>query len=435
MITPITGLIGTLLMLFVMLFLRIPVGFAMGLMGFLGMAYVVNWNAALGLIGTDLWNTFSSYGLTVIPMFIFMGQICFYSEVNQRLYNAAYKWFGRVRGGLGITTVMACAGFAAICGSNTATAATMTAVALPEMKKYNYDPILSSGSIAAGSTLGVVIPPSVVLVVYGIYTGESIGKLFFGSFVPGLVLAVIMAAIVYIMCIVRPTWGPQGPKFSLMARIKALPDAIDMVLMFGIIMFSLYAGWFTPSEAGAAGTVVAIIISLVRRKLTWKGFLNAVVDTVRISCMIFLLVAGAVIFGRFLAVTRLPYEAAEWVSNLPVSNWMILWSMLVIYIIGGCVMDALAFLLITVPIFFPVAQRLGYDPIWFGVIITIVTTMGAITPPVGINAYVVSGMSKDIQLSTVFRGVVWFLPSFIITIILIEIFPELVTYFAGLIKY
>ncbi len=435
MISPLTGLIGTFLMLFVMLFLRTPVGFAMGLMGFLGMVYAVNWNAALGLIGTDLWNTFSSYGLTVIPMFIFMGQICFYSEVNQRLYNAAYKWFGRVRGGLGITTIMACAGFAAICGSNTATAATMTSVALPEMKKYKYDPILSSGSIAAGSTLGVVIPPSVVLVVYGIYTGESIGKLFFGSFVPGLILAAIMAAIVYLMCIVHPSWGPQGPKFSLMERIKALPDAIDMVLMFGIIMYSLYAGYFTPSEAGAAGSVVAVIIALLRRKLTWKGFVNAIIDTVRISCMIFLLVAGAVVFGRFLAVTRLPYEAAEWVSNLPVASWMILWAMMVIYMIGGCVMDALAFLLITVPIFYPVAQRLGYDPIWFGVMITVVTTMGAVTPPVGISAYVVSGMAKDIQLSTVFRGVIWFLPSFIIAMILLEVFPELVTYFAGLIRF
>ncbi len=435
MISPLTGLIGTFLMLFVMLFLRVPVGFAMGLMGFLGMAYAVNWNAALGLIGTDLWNTFSSYGLTVIPMFIFMGQICFYSEVNQRLYNSAYKWFGRIRGGLGITTIMACAGFAAICGSNTATAATMTSVALPEMKKYKYDPILSSGSIAAGSTLGVVIPPSVVLVVYGIYTGESIGKLFFGSFVPGLILASLMAAIVYLMCIVHPSWGPQGPKFSLMERIKSLPDAIDMVLMFGIIMYSLYAGYFTPSEAGAAGSVVAIIIALLRRKLTWKGFVNAIIDTVRISCMIFLLVAGAVVFGRFLAVTRLPYEAAEWVSNLPVASWMILWAMMVIYMIGGCVMDALAFLLITVPIFYPVAQRLGYDPIWFGVMITVVTTMGAVTPPVGISAYVVSGMAKDIQLSTVFRGVIWFLPSFIIAMILLEVFPELVTYFAGLIKF
>jgi len=435
MITPLTGLFGTLIMLAVMLFLRIPVGFVMALMGFLGLIYAISWDAALGMIGTDLWQTFSSYGLTVIPMFILMGQICFYSQVNERLYNAAYRWFGHIKGGLAITTVMACAGFAAICGSNTATAATMTTVALPEMKKYKYAPILTSGSIAAGSTLGVVIPPSVVLVVYGIYTGQSIGKLFFGSFVPGVILAAIMALTVYIMCVIHPEWGPKGPKFSSFERIKAIPDAVDMLLMFGIIMYSLYAGLFTPSEAGAAGSVVAIIISLIRRKLTWKGFMGAIIDTLRISCMIFMLVAGAVLFGRFLAVTRLPYVAAEWVAQLPVPHWMIFWSMMVIYIIGGCVMDALAFLLITVPIFFPVAQQMGYDPIWFGVAITIVTTMGAITPPVGISAYIVSGMAKDIPLSTVFKGVLWFIPSYILTIIAIEVFPKLVLFFANLVRY
>lgn len=435
MITPLTGLYGLLIMLAVMLFLRIPVGFVMAFMGFFGLAYTISWDAALGMIGTDLWQTFSSYGLTVIPMFIFMGQICFYSQVNERLYNAAYKWFGHVKGGLAITTIMACAGFAAICGSNTATAATMTAVALPEMKKYRYSPILTSGSIAAGSTLGVVIPPSVVLVVYGIYTGQSIGKLFFGSFVPGVILAFMMALTVYVMCLSNPDWGPKGPATALYEKIKALPDAIDMVLMFGIIMVSLYAGFFTPSEAGAAGSVVAIIISLIRRKLTWKGFIGSIVDTLRITCMIFVLVAGAVLFGRFLAVTRLPYVSADWVAGLPIPHWMIFWAMMIIYIIGGCVMDALAFLLITVPIFFPVAQQMGYDPIWFGVTITLVTTMGAVTPPVGISAYIVSGMSKDVPLSTVFKGVVWFLPSYIITLILIEIFPKLIISFAGLVRY
>jgi tripartite ATP-independent transporter DctM subunit len=368
-------------------------------------------------------------------MFILMGQICFYSQVNERLYNAAYKWFGKVRGGLATTTILACAGFAAICGSNTATAATMTVVALPEMKKYNYNPILSSGSIAAGSTLGVVIPPSVVLVVYGIYTGQSIGKLFFGSFMPGLILAGCMVLTVYLMCSLHPTWGPKGPNFGIMDRLKALPDALDMVMLFGIIMYSLYAGLFTPSEAGAAGTVVAILISIARRKFTWKGFVGAVVDTLRITCMIFMLIAGAVIFGRFLAITRLPFEAAEWVAGLPVPDWMILWAMLIIYIIGGCVMDALAFLLITVPIFYPVALQLGYDPIWFGVMITLVTTMGAITPPVGISAYIVSGMAKDIPLATVFKGVVWFIPSYIITMVLMEVFPEIVTFFSALVRY
>lgn len=435
MITPALGVYGTLLMLGVMLLLKMPVGFVMAFMGFLGIVYTISWDAALGMIGTDLWNTFSSYGLTVIPMFILMGQICFYSQVNERLYNAAYKWFGKVRGGLATTTILACAGFAAICGSNTATAATMTVVALPEMKKYKYDPILTSGSIAAGSTLGVVIPPSVVLVVYGIYTGQSIGKLFFGSFVPGLVLALIMVLTVYTMCFLNPTWGPKGPDFGTWEKIKALPGALDMVVLFGIIMFSLYAGLFTPSEAGAAGSVVAILISMARRKFTWKGFVGSVIDTLRISCMIFMLVAGAVIFGRFLAVTRLPFVAAEWVAGLPVPAWMILWAMLIIYIIGGCVMDALAFLLITVPIFYPVALQLGYDPIWFGVIITVVTTLGAITPPVGISAYIVSGMAKDIPLATVFKGVIWFIPSYLLTLVVMEIFPQIVTYFAGLVKY
>jgi len=433
--TPVDGIIWTLFMLACMFFLRIPVGFVMAIVGFIGIGYGVSWKAALNMVGTDLWQTFSAYGLTVIPMFVLMGQICFYSEVNERLYRTAYRWFGSIRGGLAITTIMACAGFAAICGSNTATAATMTAVALPEMKKYRYDPLIISGSIASGSTLGVVIPPSVVLVVYGIYTGLSIGKLFFGSFVPGLVLAGIMAITAFIMCAIRPELGPEGPKTSFLEKIKSLPDAIDMVLLFGIIMVSLYAGVFTPSEAGAAGSVVAIIISLLRRKLTFKRFFSSVVDTLRVSCMIFMLVAGATLFGRFLAVTRLPYVAAEWVASLPYPPWVILWSMLIIYIIGGCVMDALAFLLITIPIFFPVAQKLGYDPIWFGVVLTVVTTMGAVTPPVGISAYVVSGMSKEIPLSTVFKGVFWFLPSYIIVLIILCIFPSLVTFFSGLVRY
>ncbi len=433
--TPIDGAIWTILMLCAMLLLRIPVGFLMGIAGFLGIGYAVSWKAALNTVATDIWQTFSAYGLTVIPMFVLMGQICFYSQVNERLYRTAYKWFGSIRGGLAITTIMACAGFAAICGSNTATAATMTAVALPEMKKYRYDPLIISGSIAAGSTLGVVIPPSVVLVVYGIYTGSSIGKLFFGSFLPGLILAGFMAITSFLMCSMKTELGPKGPKTSMFEKIKSLPDALDMVLLFAIIMVSLYAGIFTPSEAGAAGSVVAIIISILRRRLTLKGFFDAVIDTLRVSCLIFVLVAGATLFGRFIAVTRLPYVAAEWVGSLPYPGWVILWSMLVIYIIGGCVMDALAFLLITVPIFFPVALKLGYDPIWFGVVLTVVTTMGAVTPPVGISAYVVSGMSKEIPLSTVFKGVIFFLPSYVFTLILINLFPELVTFLSGLVRY
>jgi C4-dicarboxylate transporter DctM subunit len=431
--SPMVGLYGTFIMLAVMLLLKIPVGFTMAICGFLGIMFVVSAKAALNLVGADLWNTFSSYGLTVIPMFVFMGEICFYSQVNERIYNAAYKWLGHVRGGLAITTVWACAGFAAICGSNTATAATMTAVALPEMKKYNYHPALSAGSIAAGSTLGVVIPPSIVLV-YGLYTGQSIGKLYFGSFLPGVILAAIMALTVSAMCLKHPDWGPRGPRTSWREKISALPGAIDMVILFLTIMVSLSVGVFTPSEAGAAGSVVAIIIALIRRKLTWKGFIGSIVDTLRISCMIMMIVAGAVIFGRFLAVTRLPYEAANWIASLPVPNWVILWAMLIIYIIGGCVMDALAFLLITLPIFFPLAQQMGLDPIWFGCLLCVVTTMGAVTPPVGISAYIVAGMAKDIPLATVFKGVIWFLPSYIICMIIMEVFPQVVLFLASFVQ-
>ncbi len=429
------GLIGIFVLLAVMFFLRMPVGFAMALVGFCGMCYVLSTKAALAMIGNQLWSTFSSYGLTVIPLFILMGEICFYSNVNTALYDTAYKWLGHIRGGLSMATIMACAGFAAICGSNTATAATMSTVALPEMKKYGYHPALSTGSIACGSTLGVVIPPSVVLVVYGIYTGQSIARLFFGSVVPGAILAFFMVLTVYLVCIRHPDWGPTGPKFSWRERIAALPGSFEMVVIFLLVMAGLYVGYYTPSEAGAAGAFAALIISLIRRRLTWKGFVAAVIDTLVISCFIIMIVTGAVIFGKFLAVTRLPFVAAQWASQLNAPPVLILSIIILLYLIGGCVMDALGLLLITIPIFYPVVTRLGYDPIWFGVLITVVTTMGAVTPPVGVSAYVVSGMAKDISLGTVFRGVTYFLPSYIVTIALLIVFPKLATYFAALVRY
>ncbi len=431
--TPLAGLIGIVVMLGVMLLLKMPAGVAMALVGFAGTGLALSWPAAMKLMVTDVWGTFSSYGLTVIPMFVLMGQVCFYAKFNERLYDASYKWFGHIRGGIAVTTIFACAGFAAICGSNTATAATMTKVALPEMRRYKYDPILSSGALAAGSTLGVVIPPSVVLVVYGLNTGQSIGQLFWGSTLPGVILACIMAATACLMCAIHPEWGPPGPKVGWADRLRALPNALDMVLIFAVTMGSLALGLFTPSEAGAAGTVIAILVSLLRGTFTLKGFALALKDTLKITCMVFMILAGATLFGRFLTVTRLPFAASDWVAALPVSPVVVLWAMLAIYAIGGCFMDALAFLLISIPIFFPLAVKLGFDPIWFGVIITIVTTMGAVTPPVGISAFVVAGMAEG-KLSTVFRGITWFLPSYIITMILIEIFPGLVTALSSLAK-
>jgi C4-dicarboxylate transporter, DctM subunit len=420
---PIVGVYGIIIMFAILFLFKIPAAFTMALVGFLGVAYVTSMKAALGMIGTDLWNIFSSYGLTVIPMFILVGEFAHYGGYNNSLYNATYKWFGHYRGGLAITTIMACAIFSAISGSNTATAATMSTIAIPEMKKYKYHPQLNAGSVAAGATLGVLIPPSIVLVVYGLYTGQSIGKLFFGNVIPSAILTVLIAATVIYICWRHPDWGPKGPKSTWIERFKALPDLLDIFILFAIIMYALFTGVVTATEAAAASCAIGLILCLARRKLTWKGFVASVVDTLRISCLVFMIVAGAVIFGRFLAVTRLPFEAATWISSLTMPNWVLFWIIMVCYIIGGCVMDALAFLLVSLPIFYPIVTAMGYDPIWFGQVICIVTTMGAIMPPIGICCYVVAGMAKDIPLGTVFRGGLWYIPSYIISIIVLMLFP------------
>ncbi len=428
------GLLGIFILLCLMFFLEIPVGLAMGIVGLGGLWCLLTPEAALSMLGNEIWNVFPKYGLTVIPMFILMGQVCFYSGVNKNLYETAHTWMGRTRGGLAMATIMACAGFAAICGSNTATAATMTAVALPEMRKYKYRSILSSSSIAVGSTLGVVIPPSVVLLVYGIYTEQSIGKLFWGSALPGVLLTVLFCITVYLLCLFRPDWGPGGERTSLWQKIKSIPGAFEMIVLFTLIMVGLYSGTYTPTEAGAAGAFFAVVLGVVRRKLTFKGFVASVIDTLKISCMIILIVAGAVIIGRFLTISRMPFEVADYVATLPVQPWVIIIAILLIYMLAGMVMDALGFLLVSIPIFFPVVTKMGYDPIWFGCILCMVTTMGAVTPPVGICAYVVAGMDKEIPLGTVLKGVCWFLPAYWIVLLLMLFYPQVALFLPSFVK-
>jgi C4-dicarboxylate transporter DctM subunit len=430
----IIGILGIVILLVVLFFLGTPVGFAMGIVGFCGFSYMISFKAGLGMISSVLWPTFSSYGLTVIPLFIFMGQVAFYSGVNEQLYNAAYKWIGHIRGGIAMATVMACSAFAAICGSNAATAATMTAVALPQMDKFKYEPKLSTGAIACGSTLGVVIPPSVVLIVIGLSTGQSIARLFHGSIGAGIVLSLLLVLSVSVVCRLYPKWGPAGPKAGMMEKIKALSGTIEMLLLFLSVMLGLYFGFFTPTEAGAVGSLCAVLIGVIQGKLTWKGFVSSVIDTLRVSCMVIVIVAGALIFGKFLTVTRIPFDIATWVIELPVPNTVIMLLIFGIYIVGGMVMDALALLLITIPIFFPVAKELGYDPIWFSVTITVVTTLGAVTPPVGATTYVVGGMAKDVPLEDVFKGVSFFLPAYILCVIILMLFPQIITFLPALVR-
>jgi len=420
------GIIGIFLLLLVLFFLGMPVGFAMGIVGFCGFWYVVTFKAAVNMVGTDIWATFSKYGLTVVPLFIFLGYIAFNSGIAERLYNTAYKWFGHWRGGLAIATIGADELFAAICGSNTATAATMGTVALPQMKKYGYDTRLSSGTVVTGGTLGTVMPPSVVLIIIGLQAEQSIIKLFLGGILPAVLLGILFVLTIYVVCRINPKFGPAGPKTSLKEKMKSLTGVIEAIVIFVLIIGGLYAGIFTPTEAGAVGVFFALVVTVFTRRIGWKGLLDSVRDTLKISSMVFFLVTGAIIFGRFLAVTRLPFMVADFAASLPVSPYVILAFVLAIYLIGGCFVDALGFLVLTIPIFFPLGIALGFDPIWYGIILTMVTTMGAITPPVGVNIYVVKALAPEIELATIFKSVSFFLLACIVCIIILIIFPQIV---------
>lgn len=412
--------------------LGMPIGFAMLLAGLLGNATLLSSAAATHLLATNLWDQMSSYGLSVVPLFVLMGQFAYRAGVTRRLYSAAYCWVGRMPGGLASTTIVASAGFSAICGSNSATAATMGTIALPEMRRYGYDPALSAGSVAVGGTLGVVIPPSVVLIVIAVQTEQSLLRLFLAGFVPGLVLTLLLVLTVLAVCARKPALGPAGPSTSWGEKLRALSGVLETLALFMIVIGGLYAGIFTPTEAGAAGATGALAIGLLRRQLDWRGIVLAIGETLRISSMVVLLIAGAVLFGRFLTVSRLPFELADWAAQLPVAPAVILLVVLAIYLVGGALMDALGFLVVTTPIFFPLALALGYDPVWFTILLTIVTTMGAITPPVGVNVFIVNALAPEIPIARILRGVAYFLLSYAVCIAVVWFVPETVLYLPGL---
>ena len=412
-----------------------PVAFAMALVGSVGFAYLTTPEAALALLGRDIFDSFSSYPLSVIPMFILMGTFAFASGISRRLYSSAYTWVGQFRGGLTIATVLACSGFAAICGSTAATAATMGRIALPEMRKYGYDNALASGTVAAAGTLGILIPPSTVLIVYGILTEESIGKLFVAGILPGALLTLFFVATVAWLCWRNPRLGPAGPPTSWTQKARAVTGILPATILFLMTIGGLFFGWFSPTQAGAIGAGGALVIGLARGQLRWQTFIEAGKDGLRTSCMVIFIITGAVIFGHFMAVSRIPFMLAEWLGGLPIPPMAVMGVIVLIYFVGGFFMDAMGLIVVTIPIFFPVVQKLGFDLIWFGVMIVLIGEMGVITPPVGVNVFVIKGISDDIPLETIFRGILPFLGALILFTALVMFFPKIATFLPSLVSY
>jgi C4-dicarboxylate transporter DctM subunit len=432
--TPTMMGLTSFVVLVLLMFLKIPVGFVMAIVGFSGFGLLISWDASLGLLARDFFSVFSSYNLTVIPLFVFMGQVAHHSGMSGRLFNTAHKFLGHLPGGLAIATIGACAGFSAICGSTSATAATMASVALPQMKKYNYDPALATGVVAAGGSLGILIPPSTIFIIYGIMTEQSIGKLFMAGVLPGILLTLIFILTIVIWTHLRPDICEKAPKAAWKERIASLTGVIETFILFVMVMGGLFVGLFTPTEAAAIGAFGTLLIALIGRNLSWRGLIRSLDETTRVSCMIFVIVAGATVFGHFLAVTGIPANIGTWVSELALPPPVIIGLIILVYLVLGCLMDSLAMIMLTIPIFFPVVTTLGYDPIWFGVIIVLVTEMGVITPPVGINVYVVAGVARDVPLHIIFKGATHLLMALLVTAILLILFPQIATYLPSLMK-
>jgi tripartite ATP-independent transporter DctM subunit len=420
------GIIGLAVVL-LMFLTGIELGFAMAIVGFVGFSIIVSTKAALNLLAKDIFDVFASYGFTVIPLFVLMGQIAFNAGIAKRLYSSAYRFIGHIPGGLAMATVAGATVFKAICGSSPATAATFASVAVPEMDRYNYAKKLSTGIVATVGTLGILIPPSVTLIVFGIITEQSIGKLFLAGLIPGLIIAFFFILIIYGWCKINPALGPRGEKSTWKERVASLPEVFWVALIFVLVVGGLMQGFFTPTEAGSVGTFAVLLLSVIKRDINFKGFIKSVAESLRTACMVLMLIAGSTILGHFLAVTKIPMIASDWVISLPLNRYVVMVIISMIYQMGGSFIDDLAFMILATPIFYPAIIKLGFDPIWFGMIIAITVMIGVIIPPVAMNVFVVKNITK-VPFSVIYSGVYPFLISLVVCAALLFLFPQLATF-------
>ena len=411
------------LALFGLMLLRVPVGMAMGLVGVTGYAYIAGPGPALKLIGQSSMRTVTDYTFGVIPMFMLMGAFVSVSGVSRELFRAANAFIGHMRGGLGVATVLTCGGFAAICGSSVATAATFSSVAYPEMRRFGYPQSFSTGVIAAGGTLGAMLPPSTVLAVYAILTQQDIGKLFMAGIVPGLLAMVMYVITIMIIVRLRPDWLPRGELKSWAERFRGLKDVWAPLVLFMFVIGGLYGGFFTPTEAGGVGASGAFLLGVLRGKLDRAGIREALLSATRTSAAVFTVLIGALLFGYFLTITQVPQKLTEMLTGLGVGRYGVLAMIMVMYLVLGCLMDAMAMIILTVPIIYPVILQLGFDPIWFGVIIVMTVELGLIHPPVGMNVFVIKSVVKDVSFTTIFKGVIPFVVTDLLRLLILISFP------------
>lgn len=421
------GIIGFSLLFFLLAF-GLPIGFCMGIIGFLGFFALVALPAALTKLAIVPFEVITSYSLATLPLFLLMAQIAFVSGISKDLYDLAAKWLGHKPGGMAIATIGGCAGFAAISASSLATAATMGLVALPEMKKHKYSDQLATGCVAAGGTIGSLIPPSGMLIIYGVLTGTSISKLFMAGLIPGILQALFYVITVYLICSLKPDMGPRGPKYTLRERISAFKCCGDLLAIVIIVLGGLLFGLFTPTEAGAVGACSSLLVATIRRRLTLKKFIEALGETLRVTGMIYGILIGAFIFNYFVAVTTIPTQLAAYANQLNVSPLAILGVILVLYLFLGCFLDASAMQTLTIPVFFPVIISLGFSPIWFGIVLQRALEMALISPPIGMNVYVLKGVAPDVPMTAIFKGTIPFLTADVFHVALIIFIPQIVLF-------
>jgi C4-dicarboxylate transporter, DctM subunit len=424
------GLIGLVLLIGVFLS-GMELGFVMALLGFLGFSYLVSAKAALSMVSQDVLDVLASYAFTVVPCFVLMGQIAFNGGIAKHLYVSAYKFIGHIPGGLAMATVGGATAFGSITGSSTATSATFASVAIPEMDRYGYGKKLSSGIVAAAGTLGCLIPPSNPLIVYGIITEQSIGKLFVASVIPGLMISLFFMLIIYGWCRINPSMGPQGERSSWRERFSSLREVAPVGVIFIVVMGGLMKGFFTPTEAGAVGAFTVAAVAFIKRDMNWKGLIQSMDESLRTSCMVIVLILGSTIFGHFITVTKIPMFVGDWILGLPFPPYVIILLIGLVYLVGGSFIDDLAFMILATPIFYPVIVKLGYDLIWFGIYLQIVVMIGIIIPPMAVNIFVVQNITK-VPIWEIYSGVFPFLISFAFCVLLLILFPQLAVFLPSL---